>query len=126
MTEDIVDRLRKFADVESHPEGGKFLSFEEILEAATEIEYLRRRLLAEENVVDIYRVAADSRYVLLAEREQEIENLRYRNRQLKNTVLYLANSLAYAHNLADIEEDFDAVDRAEADANNKLFKEGKL
>jgi len=39
---DLVARLRKFADVKSFPEGGKFLAFQDLLEAADEIERLRR------------------------------------------------------------------------------------
>ena len=41
MSDDIVTRLRRFADVKSFPQGGKFLAFEDLLEAADEIERLR-------------------------------------------------------------------------------------
>ena len=44
MKNRIVERLREFADVNNHPESGKFLSFEELLEAANEIERNDMRL----------------------------------------------------------------------------------
>ena len=58
MSDDIVTRLRRFADVKSFPQGGKFLAFEDLLEAADEIELLSARVAELEAELEAERAPA--------------------------------------------------------------------
>jgi len=94
---DLVARLRIFADVESFPESGKFLAFQDVLKAADEIERLRRNTGCARNqgTTQFCAEALDA--------QREIERLREERDEARRAIITLlaGTDIRTMHRLAD-------------------------